>query len=322
MRCSETDAAETAGRGIALVGGNGARPTAPVREASHPIADEFETLRRAMGGDGARMSRQLQRLADWCLAHPDIVAFGTVAELAEAADVQPSTFVRLAHKTGFDGFSAFQKVFRRRLLARSQFLDGRGSSKACGQELTAGRKLGEVIGSIRACLDDLSHSADPATLERAASILGGARTVHIVTSGPCFALGAYAVPLLVDAGIHCVLLNAMPGLAPEALMRLAVSDDALLTIDCMPPRTGEEPGLPDLGETELQRVSITGRAALSGRKDGTIVFRVGEGSREGLAAAAISVLGTLAGLLPASIERSRPWNVADASDVPWSTFPG
>jgi DNA-binding MurR/RpiR family transcriptional regulator len=49
-----------------------------------------------------------RRVAEVILSNEQLVAFGTVADLAEAATAGAATVVRLASKLGFDGFTALQ----------------------------------------------------------------------------------------------------------------------------------------------------------------------------------------------------------------------
>ena len=61
---------------------------------------------------------RLVRAAEYALAHPDEIAFGTVASVAEAAEIQPSALIRFAKALGYNGFSELQEVFRHRLRER------------------------------------------------------------------------------------------------------------------------------------------------------------------------------------------------------------
>ena len=56
-----------------------------------------------------------RRVAEVVLEQPQLVAFGTVAELAEAAGSGAATVVRLAGKLGFDGFTGLQASVQRAL---------------------------------------------------------------------------------------------------------------------------------------------------------------------------------------------------------------
>lgn len=57
---------------------------------------------------GPLLTRAERRIAEVILQRPQLVAFGTVAELASAADAGGATVVRLATKLGFDGFTSLQ----------------------------------------------------------------------------------------------------------------------------------------------------------------------------------------------------------------------
>jgi DNA-binding MurR/RpiR family transcriptional regulator len=57
---------------------------------------------------GARLTAAERRVARAVLERPNLVAFGTVAELASASGAGAATVVRLATKLGFDGFTALQ----------------------------------------------------------------------------------------------------------------------------------------------------------------------------------------------------------------------
>ena len=57
---------------------------------------------------GAQLTAAERRVAEVILAKPQLVAFGTVADLADAAGAGAATVVRLAAKIGYDGFTTLQ----------------------------------------------------------------------------------------------------------------------------------------------------------------------------------------------------------------------
>jgi DNA-binding MurR/RpiR family transcriptional regulator len=61
-----------------------------------------------IGQAGASLTPAERRVAEVVLEHPQLVAFGTVADLAERSGSGAATVVRLATKLGFDGFTALQ----------------------------------------------------------------------------------------------------------------------------------------------------------------------------------------------------------------------
>ena len=56
-----------------------------------------------------------RRVAEVVLTSPELVAFGTVADLAARANTSGATVVRLAVKLGFDGFSDLQTAIQAEL---------------------------------------------------------------------------------------------------------------------------------------------------------------------------------------------------------------
>ena len=65
-----------------------------------------------IGELGGSLTRSERLVAEVVLARPQLVAFGTVAELAGASGAGAATVVRLASKLGFDGFSGLQASIR------------------------------------------------------------------------------------------------------------------------------------------------------------------------------------------------------------------
>ena len=58
------------------------------------------------------LPKRLRQCADYLALNTDKIAVSTVAELAEAAGVQPSALMRFCQLLGFTGFSELQKLFR------------------------------------------------------------------------------------------------------------------------------------------------------------------------------------------------------------------
>ncbi|HEU4351461.1 MAG TPA: MurR/RpiR family transcriptional regulator, partial [Burkholderiales bacterium] len=87
-------------------------------------ARSYEELKGSLSRLYPGMSPQLQRIATFVLEHPQDIALDTVATLARGAGVQPSAMVRFAQALGYGGFSDLQRVFRGRLVERSNHSPG------------------------------------------------------------------------------------------------------------------------------------------------------------------------------------------------------
>src|SRR4051812_31941046 len=99
------------------------------------LPEDYEGLRELILMRHGSLPKRLAQVARFAVEHPDEIAFGTAASIGAAAEVQPSTLVRLAQSLGYQGFSELQAIFRQRLRARTISYDERLSltrSEAAG----------------------------------------------------------------------------------------------------------------------------------------------------------------------------------------------
>ena len=66
----------------------------------------------------ATLTPSERRVAEMLLQQPQLVAFGTVADLANAAEAGVATVVRLSSKLGFSGFSALQSALQQSMASQ------------------------------------------------------------------------------------------------------------------------------------------------------------------------------------------------------------
>jgi DNA-binding MurR/RpiR family transcriptional regulator len=128
----------------------------------------------------ARLTPSERRIAETILAGPQVVAFGTVADLAAASGAGTATVVRFAVKLGFDGYSELQASIRHDLTRAL-----RPAAERIRDEPTTGgaalrdRHLTAEISNVRATLG----AVDPATLEGAVALLADRERPVLVLSG-------------------------------------------------------------------------------------------------------------------------------------------
>lgn len=142
---------------------------------------EFEQLSDRVAKQYADLSPQLQRAARFALDHPEEVALMSMRRLAAAADVHPSTMVRLCQAFGFGGFEEFREPFRRRLRGRPDGFTGRarGIQTRRGQGKTA-RLVRELHQAAAANLDRTFGPDGVARLLAVSEGLHRARRVYVV----------------------------------------------------------------------------------------------------------------------------------------------
>ncbi len=114
---------------------------------------------------GATLTAAERRVAEVVLARPQLVGFGTVANLAEAASAGAATVVRLAAKLGYDGFSALQASVQEDLA--QQLRPAAERIRELGGEAPIERHQAAELSNVQATLD----AVDPATLDAVVELL-------------------------------------------------------------------------------------------------------------------------------------------------------
>lgn len=124
--------------------------------------DVAERIARA----GETLTPAERRVAEVVLARPQLVAFGTVAELAEAAGSGAATVVRLAAKIAFDGFSALQRAVQLELAGQLRPAAERIREPAADDQV--GRHLHLEVANVTTTLGGLTAEALTDTVDHLA----------------------------------------------------------------------------------------------------------------------------------------------------------
>lgn len=118
-----------------------------------------------------------RRVAEVILEHPQLVAFGTVAELAETAGAGAATVVRLSTKLGYDGFTALQSSVQHELALQLRPAAERIREPAATDAIA--RHLQLEIDNVRSTVGSLDETA----FTDAVNHLADARARVFVVSG-------------------------------------------------------------------------------------------------------------------------------------------
>jgi DNA-binding MurR/RpiR family transcriptional regulator len=177
------------------------------------------------------LPKRLQQCGAYVAAHPDRIALSTVSEMAEAAGVQPSAFMRFCQELGFSGYTQMQRVFRNDLgtkwpdyTTRLEKLRERGADSPSGL-------LAEFVDAGRHSLEMLTRSVDHVALEHAVSRISGARTVHVAGFRRAFAIASYMAYAFEKLGVPTLLHAQIAGLDAAHALR---AGDALVVISFAP----------------------------------------------------------------------------------------
>jgi len=126
---------------------------------------------------GSALTGAERRVAETLLARPQLVGFGTVADLAAAAGTGAATVIRLATKLGFTGFSDLQESVQhelaRQLRPAAERIRERGADDPLEQHRAA------EIGNVMATLD----AVEPDTWRAVVALLADLDRQILVVAG-------------------------------------------------------------------------------------------------------------------------------------------
>lgn len=223
---------------------------------------DFETLRAQMLERHPALPKRLAQVARYAVENPDDIAFGTVASVAAAADVQPSALVRLAQALGFQGFSDFQAIFRQRLKARVSSYEERLAHAA----LTAPAGSPGAQAIARGFLDAAARSVERAgeeieaeRLDAAAAILARAETIYLLAQRRSFPAASYLGYVLGKLRMKAAIVGLGFG-TEEDLLALAGRNDAAVALSFTPYAPATVDWTRTLGEAGVPIVGITDSA--------------------------------------------------------------
>lgn len=199
-----------------------------------PVPTDFEGLRAAIISRGSAMPKRLEQVAAYALENPDEIAFGTAASIAKAANVQPSTLVRLAHFLGFEGFSHFQSLFKEHIRFRTPSYEERLVALEKDGAINADSQLLRgFFAAARASLDKIEHSISESDFARAVEILGKADTIYLIAKRRSFPLTAHMSYAFSKLGIRHHMVCSPNGV-DEEIVQMARQGDAGIAISFSP----------------------------------------------------------------------------------------
>ena len=198
------------------------RPAAPGSPAS--VSDLIAMLDAA----AASSPKRLSQCAAFTRRHLHLPVVSTVADMAAAAGVAPSVYMRFCQSLGFRGYSELQALLRQQFTDFRPRYDTRPAGKATNRPPDAKLLLGEFAEAGHRSLLSLSNTVTAEALDRIATEFASARNVQLVGVRRAFAVVSNMAYLLGEMGIPATLhpttgLIAPKSSAPEADVVFAVS---------------------------------------------------------------------------------------------------
>lgn len=183
------------------------------------------------------LTPEAQKAARYVLENPNEVGVSTVREIAEAANVKPNTFVRMARQVGFEGYEDFRAPFREAIRKgavsfpdRARWLQDIRKSGDLG-----GLYADMVEGAIRN-LEETFAGIDAEALKSAAEAIWASRQVFTLGVGVNNA-NARNFTYLASTGMVQFHAIPRPGSTPTDDLAWADSRDVLIAMSMRPYRS-------------------------------------------------------------------------------------
>jgi DNA-binding MurR/RpiR family transcriptional regulator len=147
------------------------------------MPDSFDQLAALIRGRFSELSPQFQAGAAFLLDHPDEVAVSSMRKVAERAQVQPASLVRLSQQLGFPGWNELRELFVARVRTRPEPLTSRARSLVKGHAKDA--LAHDLLVAHQHNLEVTAAHNARATVE-AARLLRRAPHVHVAGFRSCY----------------------------------------------------------------------------------------------------------------------------------------
>ena len=151
------------------------------------------------------LPKRLKQCAVYLKRNVHLVAVSTVADMAAGADVAPSAFVRFCQTLGFSGYLPMQRLFRADYAqSRPDYSERLARIGEEGPSDLASL-IGQFARAGKQSLETLEAGLDAHHLQRAATRLSEARTIHLVGLRRAFPIVCMMAYLLDKMEVPCVL---------------------------------------------------------------------------------------------------------------------
>ena len=193
-------------------------------------ATSYDKLKDAISRVYPDLPGQLQRIARFALERPNEFALGTVAVIAEAVQVQPSSLIRFANALEYKGFSEMQQVFRGNLVERStSYRERIDQLRRQDRPGSNGGSLHQFVGEAIAELGNLEETVRAADVMAAVKLMCGADRVYVLAQRRAFPVACYLSYALSHLDIKAYLLDGTGGMLNEALKNITSRDALIVT---------------------------------------------------------------------------------------------
>ena len=201
--------------------------------------DSVTALKKAILARFDNLAKRLQGVAKFVLENPDVIAFETLATIAEKSQSHPSTIVRFAQEFGFDGASKMQRLYRDKFLSDQNSLsyydrirrieDGRLQK----ENPSPIELLTEFSDASIQSLEHLRETVNRRDLSRAVKYLSKADTIYVAGFRRSFPVASYLFYALHRNNKRVHIIDGLAGMLSDEAS-LITRDDVLIAVTFKP----------------------------------------------------------------------------------------
>ena len=201
------------------------------------VTNVSNTILERLASELPELTPEAQKAATYVLENPRDVGVSTVREIAEAANVKPNTFVRMARQVGFEGYDDFRVPFREAI--RRGAVDFPDRARWLQEVRKSGDLGGLYADMVQEVLNNIEEtfagiSADQ--LKDAANSIWNSRNIFVLGVG-VHNSNARNFTYLASTGMVQFHSIPKPGSTPVDDLAWADERDVLIAITCKPYRS-------------------------------------------------------------------------------------
>ena len=189
------------------------------------------------------------------------IAFSTIADIAQKADVPPSTIIRFAQQFGYTGFNEMKQLFRQSVIEEtSDYTDRLRITRELGGQKSEKKNPEQILHEFShhssVALETLAATTSSEDLDKAARLLMRANNIYIIGMGRSFGVASYFTYALNKLNCNAFLVNGLGG-TPQDQIKMIEPDDVLVAISFSPYAESAITTSQEMAARGIKQIAIT-----------------------------------------------------------------
>jgi DNA-binding MurR/RpiR family transcriptional regulator len=201
------------------------------------VTNVSNTILERLASELPELTPEAQKAATYVLENPRDVGVSTVREIAEAANVKPNTFVRMARQVGFEGYDDFRVPFRDAIRRGAvDFPDRARWLQDVRKSDDLGGLYADMVQEVLNNIEETFAGISADQLKDAANSIWNSRNIFVLGVG-VHNSNARNFTYLASTGMVQFHSIPKPGSTPVDDLAWADERDVLIAITCKPYRS-------------------------------------------------------------------------------------